>query len=76
MKLNSGHDILEAVRHNDMPGLLPGSTRKDIEQLPFFFFFFLRDRNANVLCILEAISNNYIAGLLPGRTRDDIGTTA
>ena len=31
--------ILEALRHNDiMPGLLPGWTRKDIEQLPNFFF--------------------------------------
>ena len=30
--------ILEALRHNDiMPGLLPGWTRKDIEQLPTFF---------------------------------------
>ena len=31
--------ILEALRHkNIMPGLLPGWTRKDIEQLPKFFF--------------------------------------
>ena len=30
--------ILEALRHNNMPGLLPGWTRKDIEQLPNFFF--------------------------------------
>ena len=31
--------ILEALRHNNnMPGLLPGWTRKDIEQLPKFFF--------------------------------------
>ena len=30
--------ILEALRHNNiMPGLLPGWTRKDIEQLPNFF---------------------------------------
>ena len=29
--------ILEALRHNNiMPGLLPGWTRKDIEQLPNF----------------------------------------
>ena len=31
--------ILEALRHNNiMQGLLPGSTRKDIEQQPNFFF--------------------------------------
>ena len=30
--------ILEALRHNNMPGLLPGWTRKDMEQLPKFFF--------------------------------------
>ena len=31
--------ILEALRHNYiMPGLLPGWTRKDIEQLPKLFF--------------------------------------
>ena len=31
--------ILEALRHNNiMPGLLPGWTRKDIEQQPNFFF--------------------------------------
>ena len=30
--------ILEALRHNNiMPGLLPGWTRKDIEQLPNSF---------------------------------------
>ena len=31
--------IVEALRHNDIiPELLPGWTRKDIEQLPIFFF--------------------------------------
>ena len=31
--------ILEALRHNNiMPGLLPGWTRKDIEQQPNVFF--------------------------------------
>ena len=38
--------ILEALRHNNiMPGLLPGWTRKDIEQQPNFFFS-ATDRNA------------------------------
>ena len=32
--------ILEALRHNNMPGLLPGWTTKDIEHLRSFFFFF------------------------------------
>ena len=40
--------ILEALRHNNiMPGLLPGWTRKDIEQLPNFFFS-ATDRNAKL----------------------------
>ena len=31
--------ILEALRHNNiMTGLLPGWTRKDIEQLPNLFY--------------------------------------
>ena len=30
-------DILEALIHNYMPGLLPGWTRKDLEQLPNSF---------------------------------------
>ena len=31
--------ILEAFRNNNiLPGLLPGRTRRDIEQLPHFFF--------------------------------------
>ena len=31
--------ILEALRNNNiLPGLLPGRTRKDREQLPHFFF--------------------------------------
>ena len=38
--------ILEALRHNNMPGLLPGGSRKDIEQLPRFFFFTATGRNA------------------------------
>ena len=63
--------ILEALRHNNMPGLLPGWTRKDIEQLPFFFR--LRVEILNVLYILEALRhNNIMPGLLPGWTRKDI----
>ena len=64
--------ILEVLRHNNMPGLLPGWTRKDIEQLPIFFFFFLRLRveMLNVLYILETLRhNNNMLGLLPGWTR-------
>ena len=41
--------ILEALRQNHMPGLLPGWTREDIEQLPIFFFFRLRVQMLNVL---------------------------
>ena len=64
--------ILEALRHNNiMPGLQPGWTRKDIEQLPNFFF--LRVEMLNVLYILEALRhNNIMPGLLPGWTRKDI----
>ena len=48
--------ILEALRHNNiMPGLLPGWTRKDIEQLPNFFFY---SPKWNVLYILEALRHN------------------
>ena len=46
---------LEALKHNNMPGLLPGWTRKDIEQLPNFFSR-LRVEMLNVLYILEAAS--------------------
>ena len=44
--------ILGALKHNDiMPGLLPGWTRKDIEQLPNYFFFKATGRNAKcVIC--------------------------
>ena len=42
--------ILEALRHNYMPGLLPGWTRKDTEQLPSFFR--LQVEMLNVLYIL------------------------
>ena len=55
--------ILEALRHNNfMPGLLPGFTRKDIEQLANFFFR-LQIKMLNVL---------YILRLVPGLTRKDI----
>ena len=38
--------ILEALRHNNiMPGLLPGWTRKDIEQLPNHVSFSATDQN-------------------------------
>ena len=64
--------ILEALRHNNMPGLLPGWTRKDIEQLPNFFFR-LRVETLNVLYIPEALRhNNIMPGLLPGWTGKDI----
>ena len=63
--------ILEALRHNNMPGLLPGWTRKDIEQLPNFFLR-LRVEMLNVLYILEALRHNNMPGLLPGWTRKDI----
>ena len=45
--------ILEALRHNNiMPGLLPGWTKKDIEQLPDCFLR-LRVEILNVLYILD-----------------------
>ena len=64
--------ILEALRHNYiMSGLLPGWTRKDIEQLPNCFLR-LRVEILNVLYILEALRHNNMPGLLPGWTRKDI----
>ena len=59
--------ILEALKHNNiMPGLLPGRTRKDIEQPPNIFFFLLPIKMLNVLYILEAHRhNNIMPGLLP-----------
>ena len=65
--------ILEPLRHNNiLPGLLPGWSRKDIEQLPIIFFR-LPIEMLNLLYILEALShNNIIPGLLPGWTRKDI----
>ena len=58
--------ILEALRQNSiMPGLLPGRTRKDIEQTPYFFFW-LPIKIVNLLYILEALRhNNIMPGLLP-----------
>ena len=64
--------ILEALRRNNMPGPQPGGTRKDIEQLPKFFFLQLRVEMLNVSCILEALRRNNMPGLLPGWTRKDI----
>ena len=64
--------ILEALWHNNMPGLLPGWTRKDIEQLPNFFLR-LEVEMLDVLYILEALRHNDIMpGPLPGWTRKDI----
>ena len=65
--------ILEALRHNNIiPGLLPGWTRKDIEQQPNFFFR-LRIEMVNVLYILKTLKhNNIMPGLLPGWIRKDI----
>ena len=65
--------ILGALRHNNMkPGLLPGRSRKDIEQQPNVFFR-LRIEMLNVLYILEALRhNNIMPGLLSGWTRKDI----
>ena len=64
---------LEVLRHNNFkPVLLPGWTRKDIEQLPNFFFL-LRVEILNVLYILKALRhNNIMPGLLPEWTRKDI----
>ena len=52
--------ILQAVRHNNIkPGLLPGSTRKNIEQQANFYFR-LRIKMLNVFYILEALRNKNI----------------
>ena len=58
--------LIEALRHNNiMPGLLPGQTRKDIDQLHNFSFR-LRIKMLNVLYILEVLRNNNVKqGLLP-----------
>ena len=64
--------ILEALSHNDiMPGLLPGWTREDVEQLPNSFLL-LRVEMLNVLYIVEVLRHNNMPGLLPGWTRNDI----
>ena len=59
--------ILEALRHkNIMQLLLPGWTRKDIEQLPNFFFFRLPIGMLKMLYILEGLRyNNIMRDLLP-----------
>ena len=65
-------EILEALGHNNMPGLLRRWTRNDIEQLPNIFLQ-LRVKKVNVLYILEALRhNNIMPGLVPGWTRKDI----
>ena len=62
--------LLEALRHkNVMPGLLPELTRKDIEQLPIFFFYGYgsKCKTKDLLYILEALRHNTIMpGLLRG----------
>ena len=65
---------LEALRHKDiLPGLLPGWTRKDIEQLPNSFFTATSRNAKRVIIILEALRHNDIMpGLLAGWTRKDI----
>ena len=63
--------ILEALRDNNMPGILPGWTRKDIEQLPSFFLR-LRIEMLNVLYILVALRHKNMPRLLPGWTRKDV----
>ena len=56
--------ILEALRHNNIPGLLPIWTKKDN--------FFLRVEMLNLLYILEAPRHNNMPGLLPGWTTKGI----
>ena len=70
VKLNSAHDILGDLRHNNKPGLLPGWTRKDIEQLTHLFY--LRVEMLNVLYVVEALRHDYMPRLLSGWTRKDI----
>ena len=65
--------ILEAVRDNNMkPGLLPGWTRKNMEQKPNFYFR-LRIKMLNVLYIPEALRNkNIMPRTSTGWTKKDI----
>ena len=65
--------ILGPLKHNNiMRRLLPGWTRKDIEQLPNFCFL-QRIEMLNVLYILEALRyNNIMPDLLPEWTRKGI----
>ena len=63
--------ILGLLMHNNMPGLLPAWIRKDIEQLPQFFFF-LQVEMLNLLYILGTLIHNKMPGLLPEWSRKDI----
>lgn len=64
--------ILGPLMHNNMQGLLPGWTRKDIEQLPKVFFLYASIKMLNLLYFLEEFSHNNRPGSLHGWSRKGI----
>lgn len=64
--------ILGPLMHDNMQGLLPGWTRKDIEQLPKVFFLYASIKMLNLLYFLEEFSHNNRPGSLPGWSRKGI----
>lgn len=64
--------ILGPLMHDNMQGLLPGWTRKDIEQLPKVFFLYASIKMLNLLYFVEEFSHNNRPGSLPGWSRKGI----
>ena len=64
--------ILGPLMHDNMQGLLPGWTRKDIEQFPKVFFLYASIKMLNLLYFLEEFSHNNRPGSLPGWSRKGI----
>ena len=64
--------ILGPLMHDNMQGLLPGWTRKNIEQFPKVFFLYASIKMLNLLYFLEEFSHNNRPGSLPGWSRKGI----
>ena len=71
VEMLNGSYMIEALRHNYMPGLLPGGTRNDIEQMAIFLSASSRNTK-RVIYPRSNQHNNIMPGLLPGWTRKDI----
>ena len=71
VEMLNGSYMIEALRHNYMPGLLPGWTRNDIEQMAIFLSASSRNTK-RVIYPRSNQHNNIMPGLLPGWTRKDI----